>query len=593
MPGGRIPQTFIDDLLSRIDIVDVISEYLPLKKAGRNHQALCPFHHEKTPSFTVNREKQFFYCFGCGASGSVIGFLKDYAHLDFVEVVTQLAARAGMPLPQVSANQPKGDSLEPVYEILKRAQGFYAAMLRQQPIATPAVDYLKRRGLNGVTAKEFGLGYAPSGWDNLMRALGKSASDVQLLERAGLLVARESGGHYDRFRERIMFPIHDSRGRIIGFGGRVLDQGEPKYLNSPETPVFHKGRELYGLYRIHQARHRPARVIVVEGYMDVLALAQHGVHNVVATLGTATTGDHLERLFRLTPEIVFCFDGDDAGQRAAWRALKTSLPYLLEGRHIGYLFLPQDEDPDSLVRKDGAGFFEDAQRIMPLSEFFFTGLTQQVNLGSIDGRARLAELAKPLLSKVPSGPFQQLMLQRLTELSGFEANKSRPVFEHGGHVLARGQHGMSSSRMPRPSLVKKALTSLMRRPELALGVESPELLAHLELPGVPLLIEMIELIQTHPDISLPAILERWQGSPYGVYLTKLAMSDLPASGEQIEAEFRSTLLKLGKMLSQQNHRKAILQNPLSNPVAPQTFEVKPLGAHNGVINPFSKLTPQV
>src|SRR3989344_2911744 len=424
--AGRIPKQFIDELLTRSDIVDVIDARVPLRKAGKDYKACCPFHEEKTPSFTVSADKQFYHCFGCGAHGSAIGFLMDYEHMSFVEAVEELAARAGLTVPREAgaAFEKDKDTGADLLELMREAARFYRQQLREHPQAGRAVEYLKGRGITGEIARDFDLGFAPDGWDNLLRALGKDENTREALARAGLVVKKDSGGYYDRFRDRVMLPIEDHRGRIVAFGGRVIDKGEPKYLNSPETPLFHKGRELYGLFHGRDAIKRENRVMVVEGYMDVVALAQFGIDFAVATLGTATTRDHLERLFRHAPEIIFCFDGDRAGREAAWRALETTLPVLRDGRQASFLFLPDGEDPDTLVRKEGAAAFHARLSVAkPLPDFLFETLVKQVDLTRLDGRARLVELARPHLSKVAPGALQQLMQDRLSELSRFDPAK--------------------------------------------------------------------------------------------------------------------------------------------------------------------------
>ena len=352
----RIPQQFIEELLGRADIVELIDKRVPLKKQGREFAACCPFHNEKSPSFFVSPVKQFYHCFGCGAHGTALSFLIEYEHMEFPEAVRELASLVGMEMPQLERGEDKTSVLAPLYEVLDRAARYYREQLKRAP---QAIDYLKNRGLTGEIAAEFGLGYVPAGWDNLLKVVGTDSGSQQALLGAGMLIEKE-GEHrfHDRFRERVMFPIRDSRGRIIGFGGRILDKGEPKYLNSPETALFHKGRELYGLYEARQALRDIPRLLVVEGYMDVVALAQYGLRYAVATLGTSTTEEHLKKLFRVAPEVVFCFDGDRAGRAAAWRALENALPEAQDGRQIRFLFLPDGEDPDTLVRKEGKDAFE-------------------------------------------------------------------------------------------------------------------------------------------------------------------------------------------------------------------------------------------
>jgi len=401
MAAGRIPQSFIDELLARVDIIEVIDAHLPLKKVGRSYQALCPFHREKTPSFNVNPDKQFYHCFGCGASGSAIRFLMEHARLGFVEAVTQLADRVGLEIPTATGPVRRHGHAE-LYAVLDQATQWFVAQLRQHPAAGPAVAYLKQRGLSDRIAAAYRIGYAPPGWDHLLCGLGTDPDRVDALVRGGMLARKDGGACYDRFRDRVMFPIADPRGRVIGFGGRVIGEGSPKYLNCPETPIFHKGGEVYGLPQALQGHDKPKRLFVVEGYMDVLALAQHGITNAVATLGTALTREHLGRLFRVVPDLVFCFDGDDAGLRAAWRALETALAYLSEGRSVGFLILPNGEDPDSLVRAEGPGLFERAEAVTPLSTFLFERLSAGTNPRTVEGRARLLEMAVPLLATVPT-----------------------------------------------------------------------------------------------------------------------------------------------------------------------------------------------
>lgn len=423
--AGRIPEKFIDDLLSRTDIVDVIDMRVPLKKAGKDYKACCPFHEEKTPSFTVSADKQFYYCFGCGARGNVIGFMMEYDRMSFPEAVRELASAAGMDVPEAAAavNESVSRSAE-LLDWVARANTFYQKQLREHPRASEAVEYLKKRGLSGKIAASFGIGYAPEGWDNLIKALEADNKTMERLLEAGLVARRDNGGCYDRFRDRVMFPIEDYRGRVVGFGGRVMDGGEPKYLNSPETPVFHKGREVYGLYRARDAIRREQRVLVVEGYMDVVALAQHGIENVVATLGTATTREHLDRLYRYAPEVVFAFDGDRAGRDAAWRAMENALPVMGEGRQASFLFLPEGEDPDSLVRTEGAAAFEARiAQAQPLGKYMIETLAEDLDLTRDDARARLVSLARPLIDKMPAGILRELVLERLEKKARIEKKR--------------------------------------------------------------------------------------------------------------------------------------------------------------------------
>ena len=423
IPMARIPDNFIQDLLARTDLVELIDARVPLKKTGRNYSACCPFHQEKTPSFTVAPDKQFYYCFGCGAKGNAVGFLMDYEQMSFPEAVKQLASRAGMEVPEsrpeTAADRQRKDRLQSLYDLLGRAEHFYAQQLRQAPEKQKAVNYLKSRGLSGEIAKRFALGFAPPGFDNLITGLSLTEATLEQALTAGLLVRREDTGRvYDKFRDRIIFPIRDTRGRTIGFGGRLLGDGKPKYLNSPETPVFHKGQELYGLWEWRQSRDRSERLYVVEGYMDVIALHQYGVPNVVATLGTATTEEHAVKLFRQVDEVILCFDGDKAGVRAAWRALESLLPALDDGKQVRFLFLPDGEDPDTLVRAQGPEALRAlTEKADALSTYLFRHLSEGLDLNTVDGRARLARLALPYLDK-PAGPvYRALLTEELAQLT--------------------------------------------------------------------------------------------------------------------------------------------------------------------------------
>jgi DNA primase len=426
--AGLIPQSFIDDLLDRVDIVEVVNARVQLKKSGKNYKACCPFHEEKSPSFTVAQDKQFYYCFGCGAGGNALGFVMEFDRLDFLPAVEMLAKNAGLEIPREAApDRAVSKQKDSLYSILVESDTFFRQQLRTNKAAGTAVDYLKSRGLSGKIAAQFGVGYAPPGWDNLLKAAGNDPGKIKLLDESGMIISRpEEKKQYDRFRHRIMFPIRDQRGRTIGFGGRVLDDSTPKYLNSPETPVFHKGRELYGLYEARQALKEIPHLIMVEGYMDVIALAQYGIHNAVATLGTALTESHLQKLFRYTSELVFCFDGDKAGHRAAARSLEIALPEMKDGVSAKFLFLPDGEDPDSMVRKHGTEAFQlDVQKAQPLSEFLFEQLSEGIDASTADGKARLSKVCAPQINRIPQGVFRQLMLEELSRRTGISADNLR------------------------------------------------------------------------------------------------------------------------------------------------------------------------
>ena len=524
--AGRIPQSFIDDLLNRVDIVEVIDSRVPLKKAGRDYVACCPFHNEKTPSFTVSQTKQFYHCFGCGAHGSAIGFLMDYDHLEFPDAIEELARAIGLDVPHEKAHNERKAQDEPDHlAILEAADQHFRRWLREHPDAQRAVAYLKGRGLSGDIAKRFGVGYAPPGWETLAAQFKSDPARLRVAIELGLLILRDNGTAYDRFRDRVMFPIRDRRGRVIGFGGRVLGDEKPKYMNSPESPLFHKGRELYGLFEARQVERHLTQLIVVEGYMDVVALVQHGIANTVATLGTAATAEHLERLYRIVPEVVFCFDGDEAGRKAAWRALENALPVMREGREARFLFLPEGEDPDSLVRKEGAENFR--KRIVesiPLSAYFYEELGRQVDMNSIDGKARLADLARPLLKKLPDSLFRDMMSDRLADLTHMSgALIQERIF---GKTAAGPDDGGRPAR-PRPasaprSPVRTAIGLLLREPRLAALVQLPASWQRLDLPGVALLTELLELLHGHPNYQLGQVLEHWRGRPEEKHLARLA-----------------------------------------------------------------------
>ncbi|HHS83386.1 MAG TPA: DNA primase [Gammaproteobacteria bacterium] len=547
--AGRIPQQFIDELMSRTDIVELINEYVPLKKAGREFTACCPFHDEKTPSFTVSPTKQFFHCFGCGAHGTALGFLMDYEHMDFVEAVHDLADRANLSVPvETTPSSGRQQDSSELYTILEETATWFCQQLRQHPDARHAVDYLKKRGLSGETAAAFEIGFAPPGWDNLLQSRGKSAEQIKLLQKAGLVIEKEHGGHYDRFRNRIMFPIRDTRGRVIGFGGRVLGDDTPKYLNSPETPVFHKGQELYGLHQARRAVRKLDRILVVEGYMDVVSLAQHGLQYAVATLGTATTPEHLRRLFRIVPEIVFCFDGDRAGRDAAVRAMENAIPEIREGRQISFMFLPEGEDPDSQIQKEGCGNFEERiAKSVTLSNFFFDHLTTQADITTMEGRARLVELARPHLKRLPPGVFREMMVTRLGELSRTETVK----LSSGNKTTTKKQlHGKKPVKSA-PSPLRLVVALLLQCPGLAVLAGEPERFRNIGGTGANLLVQLLELLQANPGLKTGAVLERWRDQEEGRYLAKLAQWKPPFDDvAELEAEFKGALTLLEQQLKE-------------------------------------------
>ena len=506
--AGLISKSFIADLLARIDIVDIVDPVVKLKKAGKDFQGLCPFHQEKTPSFTVSQEKQFYHCFGCGAHGSAVNFLMQHRGLTFTEAIEELAGIARLEIVYESGGKTPRDDFSGLYGIMTEAQALYANQLKEHPARERAVGYLKGRGLTGKTAKHFGIGYAPNAWDTVTAKLGTTPARREALEQAGLALRRDKGGLYDRFRDRIMFPIHDRRGRVVGFGGRVIDAGEPKYLNSPETPIFHKRNEVYGLCFAKATK--PGALLLVEGYMDVVSLSQHGIDNAVAALGTSVTPEQLEQMFRVAPEIVCCFDGDDAGRKAAWRALEATLPLLAEGRKLAFRFMPQGHDPDSLVRAAGPAVFRDPAAVCSLSDFLFQELGGKVDLGSIEGRARLIALARPLLSKIPPGAYRHLLAERLAERAQISVDDPERLLSRDYRSLATA-HPRPTAPPRKPGVLSRAtraLVMLINRPDLVKNVSTLPLN---ELPREGenrLLAQTLLIARESPAMSTGELLER-------------------------------------------------------------------------------------
>jgi DNA primase len=551
--AGRIPQTFIDELISRSDIVEIIGSRVPLKKAGREFKACCPFHDEKTPSFWVSPDKQFFHCFGCGAHGTALGFLMQYDQLPFPEAVEELAGRVGLEVPHEGGASPASVMTEGQSELLARVAGFYQECLQNNERASA---YVRNRGLDAAIIERFLIGYAPESWNEVLRRFGATEDSRAMLLAAGLIIERDtpragSEPYYDRFRDRIMFPIRDPRGRVLGFGGRILDRGEPKYLNSPETELFHKGRELYGLHEIRLARQNLKRLIVVEGYMDVVRLHQAGLQYAVATLGTATTPEHLRRVFRLVSEVVFAFDGDRAGRAAAWRALQNVLPEVREGREIRFLFLPEGEDPDSLVGREGREAFE--QRLgtaVPLSEYLTGQLRGQVELTHADGRARYAALARPLLEKIPAGIYRELLIERIAQEIGLAADRLRALLrlpEQAPQAPAEGQHRTAAAHIGRGALLTQAIQTLLQFPaaarEIPAALWAP--LEQLEQPGIAVLRELLQDQSAAPGTTTGQILERWRDRPEFERLSELAAASILATDTGAAAhELSNAIIRL-------------------------------------------------
>ncbi len=647
--AGLIPQSFIDDLLNRTDIVDVVSSRVQMKKAGKNYTACCPFHKEKTPSFSVSPDKQFYYCFGCGAGGNALGFIMDHDNLDFPQAVEELAKAAGMEIPREESgrpHKPRQPTDSPLYPLLTAAADFYRQALKTHPARKAAVDYLKGRGLTGEIARDFGLGFAPPGWDNLYKHLSSDTLQQKAMIDAGLLVENaETGKRYDRFRDRVMFPIRDSRGRIIAFGGRVLGDDKPKYLNSPETPVFHKGQELYGLFEARKFNRSLDEIIVVEGYMDVIALAQQDLRNAVATLGTATSEEHMKRLFRVVPSVLFCFDGDQAGRNAAWRALEATLPCLQDGRRARFLFLPEGEDPDTLVRSEGTDAFKARinQHAQPLADYFFQQLTEEADPRSLEGKAHMATLAAPLIDKVPGANLRTLMRQRLSEITGLTSEtvsqlaqnapakpQAQPTYDPGIDYDAmpdysdfqqpdmyipqqewtpkkpgaggkkwenkpwdkKGKRGGEREQAWIPVGVEPptltALRTLLHHPQLAKKVEDAGHFAAEDQTNNQLLIALVEAVQKNPKLSSIQLLSRWHGTEQGRLLQRLLEKEWLIDADNLEQQFFDTITSLSARQRERNLEQLLRkarQGELSSEEKNQLRDL--LSRNNPASNPTS------
>jgi DNA primase len=547
--SGRIPRQFIDDLLVRVDIVDLIDSRVPLKKVGSNFVARCPFHTEKTPSFSVNRNRQTYHCFGCGAGGNAISFLIDYAHLGFVEAVEDLAAFIGVDVPREAVDQVDFSSKQDtsrLYALLEQVAAFYVEQLRSNE-GKVAIDYLKQRGLTGEIARDFGLGYAPNSWDALLARF-----DQQTLVDAGMLVVKEDGKVYDRFRGRLMFPIRDKRKRVIGFGGRVLDDSLPKYLNSPETDIFSKGKEVYGLCELLENKAKPERILIVEGYMDVIALAQYGVHNAVAALGTATSKVHMDLLFRFASELVFCFDGDNAGRQAAWKAVEVALPSLRDGRQIKIMLLPQGHDPDSMIREESLqGFESRIADALVLSDYFFEHLGEGLNLATVEGKAKLLSVARPQLEKMPRGFFREMMFARLREITGAKLQDAA----RGGSPIAN----QAKDKVQSASMMRKLLALLLQYPQLSQKAEQQMYeLVDVNLAGMDLLKQVLELISREQPKTSAVLIEIFRGTEHEKVINALANLAWEVPEFDADAEFGGAWNQLLRQI-QDNRMAALIE----------------------------------
>lgn len=572
--SGRIPQHFIDDLVGRTDIVELIGARVPLKKSGREFKACCPFHDEKSPSFWVSPDKQFYHCFGCGAHGSALGFLMNYDRLSFPEAVEELAARVGLEIPrEARALDSRSRDEADLTALMAQVAAFWADRLKGDARAS---RYLAQRGLNAEIIERFGIGYSANSWSEVLYRFSKDTKQREALSACGLIIERDSGGsrdgerYYDRFRDRVMFPIRDARGRVLAFGGRIIDQGEPKYLNSPETALFHKGRELYGLYEVRQNRAPLKRLMVVEGYMDVVRLHQAGIHYAVATLGTATTPEHLKRAFRLVGEVIFAFDGDRAGRAAAWRALGNALPEARDGRQLKFLFLPEGHDPDSLVGEEGREAFEARlDGALPLSEYLVRELSSQVDLGNADGRARFAANAQPLVAKVPEGVYRDLLTERCAQAIRLRAERLQELWAGAGGdgrssapLQPAAKVGGASLATVRPArgagrggLMRQAALAIVHHPKIAARLQGTDLehLAALDEAGADLLRELIADLREQPCANTGQLLERWRERPEHERFARLASAESLVPGD--EAALLEVRDALARMREQQRRRR--------------------------------------
>jgi DNA primase len=557
--SGRVPRAFIDDLLNRVDIVEVIDARLPLKKKGREYWACCPFHGEKTASFSVSSVKQFYHCFGCQKSGNAVGFLMDYDHMEFIEAIETLAQSLGIDVPYEQGNAPPrpAQGLDAMYQSMEQSAEFYQAQLKQNQ---PAIDYLKNRGISGQTAKTFGIGYAPPGWNNIK-------GDEKWLVETGMLIKKDDGKQYDRFRHRLMFPIRDRRGRCIAFGGRVIDpEDNPKYLNSPESPLFHKSDEIYGLFELKKAVTNIDRIFITEGYMDVVALAEHGVLTAVATLGTAINNRQIESLFRVCKSLVFCFDGDAAGKKAAWRSLEQCLASLKEGRLARFLFLPEGQDPDSYISEFGKESFDSqVEEASTLTAYLFDSLLKECNIRSLEGRAQFLDRLRPYFAQIP---LQSLKDQILAEV---EARLGQQIDGRMLRLLGEDKPAKQAhSRLPEQhwTPTRLAINLLLKKPALGASIGTHNELADSGIPGVDLLLKILDILHEEPDISTQNLLARFSGEDHETHLYTLAAMEPPVENDEtLERMFADCLQSLQKQYIRHRQKQLISKLQSGEPLS--------------------------
>ncbi|WNC67932.1 DNA primase [Thalassotalea nanhaiensis] len=548
--AGLIPRTFIDDLLARTDIVDLVDGKVPLKKAGKNYQACCPFHGEKSPSFTVSRDKQFYHCFGCGAHGNAISFIMEYDRLEFVDAIEELASYNGVEVEREQNTQSPAEQKrqqlahkqkQDDYEFLGKISQFYQKNIKTHADSKTVIDYLKGRGLTGEIVKQFGIGYCADSWDDMMNVFGNSSQNSKQLVDLGMAIQGDKNRPYDRFRGRVMFPIKDKRGRVIGFGGRVLADGTPKYLNSPETRIYHKGQELYGLYEARQHCKNLNRLVVVEGYMDVVALAQHGINYAVASLGTSTTEEQLQTMFRTVKEVICCYDGDRAGREAAWRAMDNALPLIRDGISLKFVFVPDGEDPDTLVRKKGQEEFEKIlDEAKPLSQFLFEHLLSQVNVNSLEGKAALLESFQPYLQKLPDSTLKDSILNELANKFGTGSEQQLAKLNKNQSPAKQQANKTKSKATP----IRLAIALLLEHPHLVEVLPDLSILDPIELPGINLFKELMQQCKARKGITSSQIIESWRGTEQGKILAKLLVWEHHIDSNAAEDVFSDILEKI-------------------------------------------------
>ena len=559
--AGMIPRQFIDDLLARADIVELIDSRVPLKKAGKNYQACCPFHTEKSPSFTVSQDKQFYHCFGCGEHGNAISFLMEFDRLEFPDAVEELASHYNMDVPREQNNrtpaQQKQDQKAYIqkqddYELMAQISRFYQQQLKVATDKDVAINYLKGRGLSGEIVKRFGIGYISDAWDGMMKVFGRSNQINQQLVDLGMAIQGDKNRPYDRFRGRIQFPIRDKRGRVIGFGGRVLSDGTPKYLNSPETRIYHKGQELYGLYEAKQAVKQLTRLVVVEGYMDVVALAQHGVDYAVASLGTATTPEQLQTLFRTVKEVICCYDGDRAGRDAAWRAMDNALPMIQDGYSLKFVFLPDGQDPDSMIREQGQAAFENTlDNATPLSQFLFEHLLSQINMNSPEGKGAAVGAFQPYLAKLPASNLKDAIVTKLANQFG-ASNELQLKKLHTS--FANTTENKAKPQRPKITPVRLAIALLLEHPHIVEKLPDPNILADLNLPGIPLLNQLLRLCKQNPKVNSAQLIEHFRDQEAGKQLTKIMCIEHHVETDHAEDTFLDIIEKfLNKFLENRSN----------------------------------------